>query len=62
MALADPAAHRVRYLLLPTAGTADAVRIARYGPHPSALPGTGVRTWSNNLGKAQWTLVAATGG
>ncbi|KUL24260.1 hypothetical protein [Actinoplanes awajinensis] len=56
-ALTDPATHHVQYLLLSADGSADAVRIARYGPDPTAVPETGVRTWRDANGGLQWTLV-----
>ncbi|MEV6300684.1 hypothetical protein AB0M02_14850 [Actinoplanes sp. NPDC051861] len=49
-ALADPAGHGVRYLLLSARGSADAVR-KRFGP------GTGERAWHDTAGNLQWTLV-----
>ena len=55
--VADPAGHGVRYLLLSAQGAADAVRIARFGPDPSSVPATGVRTWRDAKGGLQWTLV-----
>lgn len=56
-AAGDPAGHGVRYLLLSAQGSADAVRIARYGDDRSAVPTTGVRTWHDARGGLQWTLV-----
>ena len=53
----DPTRHGVRFLLLSAHGTADAVRIARYGNDKTAVPTTGVRTWSDPRGGLQWTLV-----
>lgn len=56
-AVGDPSGHHVQYLLLSAEGSADAVRIARYGPDKSAVPTSGVRTWHDPAGGLQWTLV-----
>jgi hypothetical protein len=56
--LGDPAANGVRYLLLSARGAADAVRIERFGPEPTAVPTTGARIWRDPAGNPQWTLVA----
>jgi hypothetical protein len=56
--VADPAGHHVRYLLLSATGAADAVRIGRYGADPAAVPTTGVRSWRDEQGALQWTLIA----
>jgi hypothetical protein len=56
-ALADPAGHRVRYVLVSATGAADAVRRAH--PQVASLDAghSGVRTWADGAGTVQWMLV-----
>ena len=53
-ALEDPAGHGARYLLVSTAGAADAVRLRHPGPSRSE---PGVREWADRVGNVQWLLV-----
>ncbi|GIE75676.1 hypothetical protein Aph02nite_16260 [Actinoplanes philippinensis] len=50
-AVADPAGHGVRYLLLSAQGAADAVRLRAVTTAPPAL------SWDDDRGGRQWTLV-----
>ena len=53
-ALEDPTGHGARFLLVSTAGAADAVRLR----HP-VRPGSAVREWADRAGNVQWILVPA---
>jgi hypothetical protein len=53
--LDDPAGHGALYLLVSTAGGADAVRLRHDALFGQAQP---VREWVDRVGNVQWTLVS----
>ncbi|MBB2941361.1 hypothetical protein FB565_001065 [Actinoplanes lutulentus] len=54
-AVADPTAHHIQYLLLSADGSADAVRLARYGPTP--VPLDNATPYRDAQGGVEWFLV-----